>query len=292
MRNFVFALVILLLAAPTWAAQEVECEVLVIPGPNYTVAIDYNIDDGNEFRAYGLKVEVNAGVVISDINVNDADYYIFPGSIDINDTTGDVDSNGSAVCDQTSNSFILEMGSLYADEDPDHNTAPPTSGRLCTFKVSKECQVTLIEDAARGGVVLKDTDKSYSGTPQGCTVPYDECYSKALGDWAQFDALGRPDGWCQGRHCHGDADGKNEGDPKVGYFYVWQNDLNVVLAGWKKDNAFLAANVSPAGIRLGNGDLDRKIEGDPKVGYFSVWQNDLNIVVNNWKSNPPADYCP
>ena len=284
-------LTVLLLTAPTWAAVSVTCTA-VDPGVSYEVRVDYSVTggDANNIRAFGIRIDVNNGAAISDIDVNDTDYYIFPGSIDINGTTGEVDSNGTAVAEGGNDSayMILEMGSLYAADDVKHPCEPPQSGTLCTFETNKECVVTLTRDTARGGVV--NENGSDTASLSGCSLTYADCYSKSRPDWARFDAVGRPPTWCEPRQCHGDYDGLQEGNPKDGYFYVWQNDLNLVIAGWKKDDAYLAAN-ELVGVKLGAADGDHATEGNPKDGYFSVWQQDLNLVVNNWKGNPDAN-CP
>ena len=286
MRKFVLALVILLLAAPAWAAQEVECEVLVVPGPNYTVAVNYNIDDGNDFRAFGIRIDVNNSATISNIDVNDRDYYIFPGSIDINDTTGEVDANGTAVAEGGEGEIymILEMGSLWAPSDPNpkHQAAPPTSGLLCTFDVSKNCVVSLSEDTDRGGVVLEDTAKSFSGTPQGCIVYYDDCLPPEHADWAEYDSVGRPDCWCYYSQCYGDADGLLGGGLKVGgYYHVGNPDLTILGGGWKKK---YMVTTEPNCVNYTCADFDHTAGGGVKVGgYYRVGNPDLTILGANWK---------
>ncbi|MHC4620232.1 MAG: right-handed parallel beta-helix repeat-containing protein [Planctomycetota bacterium] len=100
-------------------------------------------------------------------------------------------------------------------------------------------------------------------------------------DYNEWVAVGKPMSWCYPRQCHGDADGLKEGNPKSGYFHVWANDLNMLVAGWKQPysgdpdvDPWIAA------------DFDHAEEGNPKDGYYRVWAGDLNILNANWKSNP------
>ena len=284
MRKFVLALVILLLAAPAWAAQEVECEVLDVPGPNTVVAVNYNIDDGNDIRAFGIRIDVNNGATISNIDVNDKDYYIFPGSIDINDTTGEVDSNGIAVAEggEGESYMILEMGSLYAADDPVHKTKPLSSGLLCTFEVSKECVVSLSEDTERGGIVLEDITKSFSGTPQGCTVSYFGCLPQVHADWTEWDSVDRPTCWCYYSQCYGDADGIIDGGLKAGgYYHVGSADLTILGGSWRKK---YMSRSEPNCVNYTCADFDHGEDGGAKVGgYYRVGSADLTVLGANWR---------
>jgi hypothetical protein len=49
------------------------------------------------------------------------------------------------------------MGSLWATNDVNHPTQPPSSGVLFRFKVDHSCHVDLLENAQRGGVVMEST---------------------------------------------------------------------------------------------------------------------------------------
>jgi hypothetical protein len=284
MRKIVLVLAVLLLALPASAAVEVSCTV----SDNNTVTISYTTDDGNDFRAFGLEVSVNNGAVISSIDVNDYDYYVFPGSIDIN-SNGDVDGWGQAVVDfndDPNSSFILEMGSLYADDDPCHPIDPCNSGTLCTFKVSKECCVTLSENAARGGVVMENGD-SYASV-SGVCVTYWECYPLGMADWSTWDSVGRPPGWCNERQCHGDADGLAQGSTKVGLYYVGTDDLAVLLEAWEVNEPPLGpgiASIVKNGVPGINADFDHATQGSTKVGLYHVGTDDLAILLNYWEVN-------
>jgi len=280
MRKFVLVLIVLLLSASAWAAVTVNCTSV----GSGEVQVSYTVTDSNNVRAFGIRIDVNNGATISSIDVNDKDYYIFPGSIDINDSTGEVDAYGTAVAEggDSQSYMILEMGSLYAATDPCHTTAPASSGTICTFEVSKECTVSLSRDTDRGGVVMED-GSDYASL-SGCTVGYFGCFPQAHADWATWDSVGRPLSWCYTRQCHGDADNAQDGDPKTGYFYVWSGDFNVLATGWKQPYSG-----DPSVDTWIAADFDHDVDGDPKTGYFRVWSTDFSILSANWKTNPDAN---
>ena len=282
MRKIVLVLAVLFLAAPTWATVSVDCVVLDVPGPNYVVAVNYTMGggDANLPRAFGIRIDVNNGAVIEDIDVNDTDYYIFPGSIDINDTTGEVDSNGTAVAEGGVGQgyVILEMGSLYAATDPKHTTAPPSSGLLCTFEVSKECVVSLSPDTDRGGVVMENLNYGESISLNGCTLLYDDCFPQNHPDWAEYDAMGRPPCWCYPRQCHGDADGiLNQEFMKTDH-WVSLGDLQIMAIGWT------LADTDPNFSTFICGDFKHASETQFGILHsFRVGLKDLQEMAKYWK---------
>jgi hypothetical protein len=287
MRKIVLALAVLLLAAPTWAAVNVDCVLVPVPGPNYVVAVTYEVTDTNDIRAFGIRIDVNNGATISDIDVNDTDYYIFPGSIDINDTTGEVDANGSAVADGGNGQsyMILEMGSLYAAEDAKHPIKPPQSGTICTFKVSKECVVTLSRDAERGGVVMEN-GSDYAGSLGSVIVLYDDCMSRSDPNWAEFDFVERPECWCYPRQCHGDADGKKEGSFLAGYWYVGEDDLDIMSLGWlvkdTENGGRGILDLEVGGVPVACADYTHSQEGSFLAGYWRIGEDDLDEMSLYW----------
>jgi hypothetical protein len=280
MRKIVLALVVLLLTVPAMAGVEV-VKCAQVSEDSYEVAVTYDVNDGNEIRAFGIEISVDNGASISSIDVNDADYYIFPGSIDINEA-GDVNDWGSAIAAQTSNSFILEMGSLYAAEDPCHTTAPPASGQLCSFMVSGDCNVAIANDAARGGVVLADTTKSFEGDLIGCQVTLSDCYTGP--DYTEWVNVGKPDSWCYPSQCYGDADGLAESVGR-GSAQVYDNDVAILVVGYG-DTAYSGDPAIDPWIAA---DFDHAAES---VGRASarVYDNDVAILVNYYgESSVPSD---
>jgi len=282
MRKFVLVLIVLLLSASAWAAVTVNCTA-VDPGNTYEVRVSYAVTDSNNVRAFGIRIDVNNGATISNIDVNDKDYYIFPGSIDINDTTGEVDANGTAVAEGGNGQsyMILEMGSLYAAADPKHQTAPASSGTICTFETSKECVVSLSRDTDRGGVVMED-GSDYASL-SGCSLAYADCFPQAHPDWAQYDAVGRPDCWCYPRQCHGDADGTENVQKGMLPHWVGGPDLTILISGWKMPDT------DPNFSSFICADFTHTSHIQKGVLYpFRVGGPDLTILSTYWKGpNPP-----
>jgi hypothetical protein len=275
MRKFVLVLIVLLLSASAWAAVTVNCTSI----GSGQVQINYAVTDSNNIRAFGIRVDVNNGATISSIDVNDKDYYIFPGSIDINDTTGEVDGYGSAVAEggDANTYMILEMGSLYAAEDPCHTTEPDSSGTICTFEVSKECTVSLSRDTDRGGVVMED-GSDYASL-NGCAVAYFGCFPQAHADWSIWDTVGRPDCWCYPSQCYGDLDNAVTGDSKQGYLKVSAPDLTIFMSGWDIKEPPHGPGLTGTQIC---GDLGHDLTGDSKQGYVRVSAPDLTTFMNWW----------
>jgi len=161
MKKVVLALIVSMLAVPALAGVTVDC---TIDGNEVTVTYEMVGGDVNLPRAFGLDIIADANISIDETlpspDINDSDYYIYPGSIDVNDDEGTVDDYGSPVAILDANTMTIEMGSLYADNDPDHNTAPPASGWLIKFRVAKvsNINVDLRENVDRGGVVMEDVN--------------------------------------------------------------------------------------------------------------------------------------
>ena len=157
MKKVVLALIVSMLAVPALAGVTVDCDIT----DTNLVTVTYVAGDANLPRAFGLDIIADANITMVDIN--DSDYYIYPGSIDVNDD-GTVDDYGTPVAILDANTMTIEMGSLYASNDPDHNTAPPASGWVIKFRVnSASPSVDLQENVDRGGVVMEDVDYNFPG---------------------------------------------------------------------------------------------------------------------------------
>ena len=172
MKKVVLALIVSMLAVPALAGVTVDCDIT----DTNLVTVTYVAGDANLPRAFGLEIIADANISMDtelpSADINDSDYYIYPGSIDVNND-GSVDDYGTPVAELDANTMIIEMGSLYASNDPDHNTAPPASGWLIKFRVAKASgiHVDIKEDADRGGVVMEDVDYNFPGGYVVC----DEC---------------------------------------------------------------------------------------------------------------------
>ena len=97
---------------------------------------------------------------------------------------------------------------------------------------------------------------------------YPHCDKDDYDEWNNED-IGRPNCWFTWFQCKGDADCATEGALK---WRVSANDLNLIIANWKK-------KIGDSGLNL-CADIDHKPEGALK---WRVSANDLNIVIANWK---------
>jgi hypothetical protein len=219
MKKIVFAVAILMLAAPAWAV-DVSCVVGEGNDANLvTVQYDASSDDP-KIRAFALDIELDGTGEFDDIQCLSPDfgYQIYPGSISV-DGSGNVDGWGNCKCSggypgtlDDSNSMTVEMGSLYeAGTDPD----PCATGDLVSFRVlgTGTVNVTLAVNTIRGGVVDEDADTVSPGL-SGCQVELepDECLGAGDPGYARWSTtLGKPDCWCYRRQCRGDIDGITTG---------------------------------------------------------------------------------
>jgi hypothetical protein len=225
MKKMIFALVVLLVAAPAWATEvTLTCEQ--VPGTT-DVEISYSTD-GTLPRAFGLDISVTDGNIVAcepamvgECNSVVKGFGIFPGTIMI-DAVGNVTDYGSPVAPQTdlpgdtqpglgTSAITVELGSLYVD-----GNAPDPCGLVCTITVTKNCDVTAVANVSRAGngVVLEDPDEVATVNLASCTVVVD-CFYEGMvdccgntvtaADVATWVSLGKPNCWCDACHCRGDA---------------------------------------------------------------------------------------
>jgi hypothetical protein len=173
MRQVTLVLMVLLLTAPAMAALELECQDM---NDGFCEIRYKNANPANLPRAFALTVTVDSGANVNDCNAGDAnlvDFYIYPGSIDLNDVNNpkfgspvapsdDPGASGTGIGKGT---IILEMGSLYQGGA----NAPDVNGVLCTIKVdpngATDVNVTITpEEDTRGGIVLEDGSTSDANT--------------------------------------------------------------------------------------------------------------------------------
>ena len=168
MRKTILVMAVLLFAAPAFAGT---VELTVTDKGGGWATIGY-IADAN-VSGFGLKISADSGAVITDIddyNVGESvtgniGYGIFPGTIDINEDTGFVDSNGTPIappedpCSHAgptglnTDTLIVEMGALYVE-----GNEPPLSGTLISVEVDGDCTVCVEGESVRGNVVLTDAN--------------------------------------------------------------------------------------------------------------------------------------
>lgn len=180
MRNqsvFVLAMAVTLLVASRAPATVVlTCTDL----GNAVVELSYDASqEASLVRAFGLDITVSHGIITS-IGDLSFDYWVYPSSTIIDPETGEVIDPGTPIAPPDApgalgglgtNGMTIEMGTLYREDDPIHNTPPPVTGVLFTFTVSAECDVTVAENSILGGVVLEDITQPGIYAPSCHVVP-------------------------------------------------------------------------------------------------------------------------
>ena len=311
MRKIALALVVLMLAA---SASE-GAVGLTLSSWSDEITIHYDASgEPNLVRAFALNISVDNDTNIVAIldSAEDAAYYqwepydIYPGQvvIEVNATSGDAEivEQGSPAADPCeypgtgtlsglgTDGITIEMGSLY---EKGVDTPPAVDGNLITFVVNNDCNITIVTNTARGGVVLENGNST--SITVSAPVKHVGCFPKADANYAAWELVGkkhgRPGCWCFGAQCHGDADGKMEGTTtKTGYWRVGNNDLAMFIEGWfgdadhyeppKASGLLGGSGVGPVGIC---GDLDRRMEGTTtKTGYWRVGNDDMAMFIDGW----------
>jgi hypothetical protein len=259
MKKIVFALVALMFAAPAWAQVSLTCAQV---GDTNEVVISFDArGEPNLIRAFGLNIQLdNDANILSVGNIN-PDYYIFPGTIQINTSTtpptidygtpvGEVSDSPDTLPGLDSNGVTLEMGSLYAPTGPGSPNAPDPCGPLLSIYLSKSCCISISGNVARAGskgVVMEDPAEDPTVNATGCcavivTDPLigtcwslvNECGGQNQGDatcdgsvnladlMALKGAWGASAPWTAPKCC---ADFNQDGSVNLG-------DLMILKAGW------------------------------------------------------------
>jgi hypothetical protein len=192
MRKITFVLVALVLAAPALGDVVITCSQV----SDCVVEVSYNAETEAELvRAFALDITVDAGTITAVDCVN-TDYDIYPGSIQI-DENGNVTDAGSCACDSSypgtlggigTSGVTIEMGSLYevGVEDP-----PAKLGALVRITVDASCNVSIAENAIRGGIVMEDPDQVVTVQLNGCAATCG--VAPCLGDLSDTGGFGAPD---------------------------------------------------------------------------------------------------
>lgn len=265
-------------------------------------AIRYSSTDAN-VSGFGLMVTTDSGAIftgeIKDYNVGECTasvqgYGIFPGTIIITD--GVVDDNGTPVAPNTApgaegtgpdtNTLILEMGALYVEgNEPDMN------GTLILVKVDGDCNVCVEGEPIRGNIVLTNGTPLDPDMACGSITIVTECYA-GMADYDQWEEVEKPECWCYPRQCHGDADGKKEGNIATGYTYVDQGDLAIMALGWKvkdSDNGGRGVlDLQIGGVPVACADFAHEKAGNIATGYTRIDQPDLALMATYWKVKEPG----
>jgi len=213
MKKIMFVLAVLVLAVPVFARVDITCAQVGVE-PN--VIVSFNNTEGQHVRAFALNIIVDGGATISAVECLNPDYYIYPGSIEIDEDTGEVTDDGSCVCDDgdypvdtlpglDSNGVTIEMASLYDDvpplDDPCHQTPPADIGDLLKLTLSgcDTVNITIEGNVLRGKVVLEDATSVDPNAP-GCPVVLPPCDPYADTCWSAIQCPGQSvgDATCDG----------------------------------------------------------------------------------------------
>jgi len=221
--------------------------------------------------AFGLRIYADSGASITDIkdyNVGECTasqkgYGIFPGTIVIDESNGVIESNGTPIAPNSdpgaagtgldTNTIIVEMGALYADD----SCQPAQSGTLILVKVNDDCNVCVEGESIRGNVVFID---STSMAPSvACAGIVLACYTGP--DYSEWLTVGKPDSWCNPRQCHGDADGLLNTFGRGGSAWVSTEDFAILTAGYRQPytgtESWIAADFDHALNTFGRGGSAR-----------------------------------
>jgi hypothetical protein len=292
MKKILLAMVVFMIATPVFAAVDVNCTC-----DGNEVTVRYVNTDPNHVRAFALDIILdNSDANIVSVYGYDPctdDYYIYPGSVDVNADTNNIDDYGKPYADQSkypdgtlpgppdSNGMTIEMASLYYPTGHTSPNAPADANVLFKFKVHPipgVVNVTVRQNAKRGGIVMEDANTPEVANLSGCTLG--ACFDSGHEDYSEWLDVNSPDCWCYTYHCYGDCDGLETGDSKAGYYYVTYPDITMLVGSWKK-------NWGEAGFNI-CADVSRSLDGDSKAGYFRVSYPDVTILVANWKQDSAA----
>lgn len=175
MKKLLVLLVVLAVAVPAMADVVLTCT----PGEDGWVTVSYDaVEEATLVRAFALDIEVDGGSIVAVVNLN-ADYDVHPGSFDYD--ADEETYSGSLVCDASFPGTLggldtvgvtTEQGSLYV---PGVDDAPLAADDLLKFQVdcgeaTGDITITVVENAARGGVVLENPAVAPTVVSDGCVV--------------------------------------------------------------------------------------------------------------------------
>lgn len=280
MKKILFTLVVLLFAGQAWAAVEIS-GAQVGSTDEAIISFDARVEP-NLVRAFSFNIQTDNDANIIAVTGVNADYYIYPGTIQI-DAAGVVSDYGSPAAPQSdlpsdtlagidTNGVTVELASLYAPVGPASPNQPDPCGPILSIRVSKPCCLTITANVSRAGstgVVMESPDEVVIVNLPGaiCLDWTDECLKDSDPGYVTWQALGNPNCWCYRHQCQGDADGQ----ATFGR-YVALSDLNILKAEFGKTIAEILAIPSS-----GCADFDHTSTFGRPVAL-----SDLNILKANF----------
>lgn len=173
MKKIMLLVVVLLMATSALARVDIYATA-----DGNEVTVYYNATAGAP-RAFALDINVPADVNIDSYSGANSDYWVYPGSIDINES-GVIEGYGSPIASPTfpgtlnglgSSGITVEMGSLYPQGDP----SPDSNGVLLKFRVGGSGCVNIEENTIRGGIVMENPATGADPNISGVCVEADNC---------------------------------------------------------------------------------------------------------------------
>jgi hypothetical protein len=279
-----------------------------MPAVNFTATGDwmgrlriaYTTTDGDLPRGVALRISCSDGAVVdtaAQVVVDPAfntfiDYaYSYPQNFQVGSGHPLANPIEAGVLTANASDFSISMGVL--DQTGAQKAGPSSSANLITIQLKMgspyQTTVTITGDTLRGpasgvvgSVLTSNLPISVQVGNGGCTECL-KCSSPIYNDWVKF---GKPNCWCYARNCRGDADGKSQGIPVTGVWYVGTNDLQCILRAWQ----IKEPPRGPGILSVPNGiccDFKRDQQGLAATGVWRVGTNDLNILVANWQVKEP-----
>jgi hypothetical protein len=303
-----FLLILLLAAAPLYAAGEVNFVATNNSDGTCTVTFDANDLVGINPVAMALEIHVTGTDpchLITDVDGIDPFFDIYMDyAYDIesdpcspgycygcgSDPTAKLSEPG--VLELPHHDFVICMAGLGGPAKP--LTGPNADGTAFILHADNSrdpCNPvvgTISINALRGGVIGTDGEPMETNLPIPFSInnPCYHCDCCPPG-WTQEEcfAIGCPDCWCYQYQCRGDADGGFTGKDKTGKRqYVSLGDLTIFNTGWLK------YETNPAFSTFICADFDHGFTGKDKTGkrqYVSL--PDLTIFNGGWlkyETNP------
>ena len=307
----VFILTIVYMATPAWADVNITAARVGEPCDG-RVLISYDAtSETNLVRAFSFDIRLDDDSNIIEVTGINPDYYIYPGTIQI-DAQGNVMDFGTPAAEYSdlpggtlpgldSNGITIEMASLYAPVGPGSPNAPAKSGDLVEVRIGVVCGpfptnagcvpfipcstcLTISANVARAGptgVVMEDPNEVVNvNVPVSClgiSIPttHHQCLQATDPGYLNWIELDCPACWCYRHQCQGDADG-------LAAFgrYVALSDLNILK------NEFGKTVVELSGMIGGCADFDHLSAFNRPVAL-----SDLNILKANFGVSGLPD-CP
>lgn len=306
MKKILFTLVVLMFAGQAWAAVDISGAQV---GSTDEAIISFDASsDPCLVRAFSFNIQTDNDANIIAVTGVNADYYIYPGTIQI-DAAGLVTDYGSPAAPQSdlpsdtlagidTNGVTVELASLYAPVGPGSPNAPDPCGPILSIRVSKPCCLTITANVSRAGskgVVMENPDVDPTVNLPGpiCIDWTTDCMKTTHPAYNDWDTWGKPACWCYAKQCRGDINGASFlSKPVTGA------DLIAFKAAFNKTTVELQAvpNGICADLNM-SAFLGKRVTGADLIifkEYFNDAEGDVpecdKTEINDWCE--PGQPCP